>query len=74
MPEIDGVELCLRLRGSAATADPPIVVVSGSDATQMEQAKAAGCDAVLAKPCSLTELVATIRGLLENSPIVPPPE
>ena len=64
MPGVDGLELCRRLRRSPATAKTPIVVVSGSADEQADEATAAGCDVVLAKPCSLALLLATIRQLL----------
>ena len=64
MPGLDGLELCRRLRRSPATAKLPIVVVSGSAVLQEDDATAAGCDVVLAKPCSPALLLATIRQLL----------
>ena len=64
MPDVDGLELCRRLRELPATSKVPIVVVTGSAVTQADEAIAAGCDIVLAKPCSGTLLLATIQGLL----------
>ena len=64
MPGVDGLELCRRLRRTPATAELPIVVVSGSAVERRSDAIAAGCDAVLEKPCSLALLLATIRRLL----------
>jgi len=63
MPGMNGLELCRQLRRSAATEKLIIVLVSGAT-TQGDAATAAGCDAVLAKPCSPALLVATIRQLL----------
>lgn len=68
MPELDGLELCRRLRQLPATSKVPIVVVTGSAVTQGDEATAAGCDVVLAKPCSGALLLATIQRLLARSP------
>lgn len=68
MPDLDGVELCRRLRELPVTANVPIVAVSSASRTQADDATAAGCDAVLPKPCSPALLVATIQRLLEKSP------
>jgi CheY-like chemotaxis protein len=43
----------------------PILVVSGTGSTQARAALDAGCDAVLAKPCSRALLLETIRRLLD---------
>ena len=64
MPMMDGLSLCRRLRADAATRHVRVVVVTGDASEQAQAAFAAGCDAVLGKPCSRTILVATIRRLL----------
>jgi two-component system, OmpR family, phosphate regulon response regulator PhoB len=66
MPETDGIELCRRLRDEPAFKDLRIVVVSGSASQQAVDAIAAGCDAVLAKPCSSKTLLETIQRLLRT--------
>jgi CheY-like chemotaxis protein len=43
-----------------------VVVVTGDAPSQTRTAYDAGCDAVLAKPCSRTILLTTIRVLLER--------
>jgi two-component system, OmpR family, phosphate regulon response regulator PhoB len=68
MPDVDGLELCRRLRERPATSKVPIVVVTGFAMTQADEAIAAGCDVVLAKPCSGALLLATIQRLLVQSP------
>ncbi|WP_288380468.1 PleD family two-component system response regulator [uncultured Massilia sp.] len=51
MPRLDGLGLLARLRGSAATAGIPFVLVSaGSDAETLEQAGRLGADGYIAKP------------------------
>jgi CheY-like chemotaxis protein len=64
MPEIDGLELCRRLRRAKSTRHVLIIVVSGIAAEQGDEAIAAGCDVVLAKPCPPSVLIATIRRLI----------
>lgn len=64
MADGDGLELCRTLRGDPALQGIRIVVVSGMAASHEAEAVAAGCDAVLDKPCSPASLVATVRRLL----------
>jgi two-component system, cell cycle response regulator len=64
MPEMDGLELCRRIRAQVATSDLPIVIVSGDASAEGMAAWEAGCDAVLQKPCSRALLIATVRRLL----------
>jgi two-component system alkaline phosphatase synthesis response regulator PhoP len=64
MPDLDGLELCRRLRRSRDTAQLSIVMVTSAAITQGDEAIAAGCDVVLEKPCSPTLLVTTIQRLL----------
>ncbi len=66
MPVMDGLDLCRQLRADAATRGVVVVVVTGDASEQAQAALNAGCDAVLAKPCSRTLLLATIRLLLER--------
>jgi len=64
MPEGDGLELCRTLRADPALQHVRIVVVSGMGAAQVTEAVAAGCDAVIEKPCAPSLLVETIQRLL----------
>jgi two-component system, cell cycle response regulator len=64
MPGMDGVALCAALRADGASPRVPIVVVTGAGEDRLRAALAAGCDAVLPKPCSRALLIATIRDLL----------
>jgi CheY-like chemotaxis protein len=63
MPDVNGLELCRRLRQLTATSNVPIVVVSGA-AMLGHEATAAGCDVVVPKSCSPALLLETIQGLL----------
>ena len=66
MPMMDGLALCRHLRADAATRGVAVVVITGDASEQTQAAIAAGCDAILEKPCSQTILVATIRRLLDR--------
>jgi two-component system cell cycle response regulator DivK len=64
LPTLDGIQATRRLRGHPQTRDAGIVMVTGRIRGGWEsEAKAAGCDLVLYKPCSLTLLLETIRSL-----------
>lgn len=67
MPGLTGAELCRALRADPTTADVAILIVGGGDPAAFDAAVAAGCDAVLVRPCSQTLIVATIRQLLARS-------
>jgi len=66
MPVMDVLSLCRHLRADATTRQVVVVVVTGDASDQHVAAMDAGCDAVLATPCSRTLLLATIRVLLER--------
>lgn len=62
LPGLDGWELIRLLRRDAATADLPIVVLSGhTDPALVAEAWAAGCDAYLTKPCAPEGLLTGIE-------------
>ena len=65
MPNMDGYDLCRRLRGAPETALLPIVLVTSLDA-QGERIKGleAGADDFLSKPVNWEELFARVRSLL----------
>ena len=66
MPDMDGLELCRQIRTDPAIGHVPIVIVSGGVTTGDATVWAAGCDAVLEKPCSRDLLVTTARALLSR--------
>lgn len=64
MPGIDGLELCRRLRRSAAGEQLGLVVLSGmDDAETRRTALEAGADAVMTKPVDRRELRDCLAGL-----------
>jgi two-component system OmpR family response regulator len=68
MPEIDGVEVCRRLRGDARGRAVPIVFLSSKD-DEVDRIVGleVGGDDYVAKPFSPRELVARVRAILRRS-------
>jgi CheY-like chemotaxis protein len=64
MPRLDGWEVASWLKKNSVTREIPIVAVTGAGPDQVELARAAGCAAVLRKPCEPDELLAEIRRTL----------
>lgn len=65
MPQMDGGELCARLREHPGLRDAPILVVTAhADPDMRDRAVAAGASAYLAKPFTLTQLSRLVRELL----------
>ncbi len=72
LPGITGFEAATRLRQSSETAGIPLIAATGySHPRQMQQARQAGFDAILTKPCEPTRLVAEIERLVEERSAVP---
>jgi two-component system response regulator MprA len=67
MPEVDGLEVCRRLR---AISDPtPVLMLTAKDAvSDRVEGLDAGADDYLVKPFALPELLARLRALLRRWP------
>jgi two-component system cell cycle response regulator DivK len=62
LPGISGFEAAIRLRRSPETRDIPLIAATGySHVQQLDQARAAGFDAIVVKPCEPAALVAEIE-------------
>jgi len=61
MPGMDGAALCARLKGSRATRDIPVVLLTGSDMATETTAREVGADAFVLKPFSPLELLAVVE-------------
>jgi DNA-binding response OmpR family regulator len=71
LPDIDGWEVCRRLKTDDRTKHIPIVILTARDEPQgPRRATKAGCAAYLKKPCPPTELVAVIKRVLREQQAV----
>ncbi len=68
MPEVDGFEVCRRLKGSPETRDIPIVFLTAlGEEKHVERGLALGGDGYVVKPFSAVTLAAQISELLTPS-------
>jgi response regulator RpfG family c-di-GMP phosphodiesterase len=63
MPGQNGVSFCAVLKGSPATCDIPVVLLTGSDLANETIAEEVGADAFMLKPFSPLELLAVVERL-----------
>jgi len=69
LPELDGWEATRQLKNDPRTSHIPIVALTGHAlADHSREAREAGCDAFLTKPCLPEVLVVEIRRMLERRP------
>jgi len=67
MPRLDGFSTIERLRADPATADIPVVVVTGrASAADLARGAELGVDAYLVKPFEPAELVSAVLRLAEH--------
>jgi two-component system, sensor histidine kinase and response regulator len=65
MPDLDGIEVCRRIRASSQWQVVPILMVSAlSDRRGIERCMSAGANGYIVKPVSRKELVTKIANLL----------
>src|ERR1700750_2360227 len=71
MPDLDGFELCGRLRADAIRV--PVVYLTARDATEDKvRGLTIGGDDYVTKPFSLEELVARVRSILRRAGVAEP--
>jgi DNA-binding response OmpR family regulator len=67
MPDIDGFEVCRRVRSNPATVNLPIIVVSArTHDADKQMANQVGANGYLTKPYRRTELLALIQARLRK--------
>ena len=64
MPEVDGYEVCRRIRAAPATALLPVVMITASSGEEKLKALEAGADDFVMKPFDQAELLARVRSLI----------
>jgi CheY-like chemotaxis protein len=65
LPDMDGAELCRRLKSGAGPGRPPVYMFSArAEIAARRRAEEAGCDGYLLKPAAAVELLNTVRGAL----------
>jgi two-component system, OmpR family, response regulator MprA len=67
MPELDGLEVCRRLR-AASDRTPVLMLTARSEVEDRVAGLDAGADDYLGKPFALDELLARVRALLRRAP------
>jgi phosphate regulon transcriptional regulator PhoB len=68
LPELDGLEVCRRLRGDPATAAVPIIMLTArADEVDRVVGLEVGADDYVTKPFSPKELVARVRAVLRRT-------
>jgi DNA-binding response OmpR family regulator len=69
LPDIEGYEVCRRVRGFPNGANLPVLILSArADALSRERAMAAGANAYLVKPVRFADLLAALKRLLAAPP------
>jgi signal transduction histidine kinase/DNA-binding response OmpR family regulator len=68
LPDIDGFEVCRRIKGNPATAGIPVLHLSASLVSSADKAQGldGGAEAYLVRPVEPIELVATVNALLRG--------
>lgn len=67
LPDLDGWEVCRRLKTDDRTKNIPIVILTARDEPHgARRAQEAGCAAYLKKPCPPADLVAVLKRVLRE--------
>lgn len=67
LPDIDGLEICRRLRADAATADLPVILITASGVPDIEElGLEAGANRVVRKPFAVEFLIEELAAVLQE--------
>ena len=70
MPVMDGIDVCRAVRGDAATADLPIIMLSAyANSEAVEDSMKAGANKYLTKPISRKKLLEEVNALLATTAV-----
>ena len=65
LPDIEGYEVCQRIRSYPDSAKLPVLIVSArTDAASRERAEAAGANGYMIKPVNFSQLLSELKRLL----------
>jgi DNA-binding response OmpR family regulator len=65
LPEMDGFEVCRRIKEESETAGIPVVMLTAKKSNQdIERGRQAGADAYITKPFKSTRVIEIIQGLI----------
>ena len=68
LPELDGFEVCKRIKENPETADIPVVMLTAKKNSQdYARGMQVGADAYVTKPFKSAQVIELIEGLLRNS-------
>lgn len=71
LPDIDGFEVCGRIKNDQRTANIPVVILTAKKSPEdLERGKKCGSDAYLTKPFKSAMIIDVIENLLRKSPVV----
>lgn len=75
MPGLNGLDVCRQLRGDPATANLPIILLTGrTDSRDVRDGLLAGADAFLSKPVEIDALLSAVAWLSDGRPEAGRPE
>jgi CheY-like chemotaxis protein len=64
MPRVSGIELIQRVRSNSKFAGTPIIAMTAYSSGPVDQAKAAGANAILKKPIDIETMSSTIKSVI----------
>lgn len=73
LPDMDGIEILKRLRGSSATAEIPVIMATAKG-TEFDKVTGLdlGADDYLAKPFGMMEMISRVKAVLRRTEKSPP--